>query len=166
MNNVKNLGIVPLFGLDQANTKYQTNKSRIQDKVNTSKNNLIEYKNNLNLLSSIFLNNKGTVILTLAGKTNTLSNTNNLNIIENQKNVNNFLFPIKKESERAVNNIPAFTEISNIGKLSNSSDKLIMDISNSNYINSFFKFSSELGQSKLINYNFLRAGTVQSTLTP
>ena len=140
MNNVKNLGIVPLFGLDQANTKYQTNKSRIQDKVNTSKNNLIEYKNNLNLLSSIFLNNKGTVILTLAGKTNTLSNTNNLNIIENQKNVNNFLFPIKKESERAVSNIPAFTEISNIGRLSNSSDRLIMDISNSNYINSFFKF--------------------------
>ena len=47
MNNVKNLQIVPLFGLDQANTKYQTNKSRIQDKVNTSKNNLIEYKNNV-----------------------------------------------------------------------------------------------------------------------
>ena len=49
MNNIKNLQIVPLFGLDQASTKYTTQKIRIQDKVNTSKNNLIEYKNNLNI---------------------------------------------------------------------------------------------------------------------
>jgi Mitochondrial ribosomal protein (VAR1) len=165
MNNVKNLQIVPLFGLDQANTKYQTNKSRIQDKVNTSKNNLIEYKNNLNLLSSIFLNNKGTVILTLAGKINKLSNNNNLNNIENQNNVNNFLFPVKKENNVSTtlpNNIPAFTEISSIGHINNLEDRMNMDIMNSNYINSFFKFSSDLGTSKLINYNFLRAGTVKN----
>jgi len=164
MNNVKNLQVVPLFGLDQAFTNYQTKKSRIQDKVNTSKNNLIEYKNNLNLLSSIFLNNKGTVILTLAGKTNKLSNKNNLNNIENTQNVNNFLFPVKESEISKIQNtqIPAFTEISNIGQLSNLEDRMKMDISNSNYINSFFKFSSELGMTKLINYNFLRAGTVKN----
>jgi hypothetical protein len=162
MNNVKNSGIVPLFGLDQAYTKYQSNFARIQDRVNTSKNNLIEYKNNLNLLSSIFLNNNGRVILTLAGKTNKLSQNNISNNLENQNNLHNFLFPVKKESQTLTSQIPAFTEISQIGQLNNLEDRMKMDISNSNYINSFFKFSSDLGQSKLINYNFLRAGTPQN----